>query len=120
MKTMSLRKVIYLEYVMGFILCLILYLHLEFSILLFLLLLLVPDISMLGYLFDKKIGSSIYNVDHSFIIPANLFIIAFFHEYSTLLMVVIIWIAHIFMDRSLGFGLKYKDNFKETHLQKIQ
>ncbi|OIJ20174.1 hypothetical protein BKP45_10360 [Anaerobacillus alkalidiazotrophicus] len=116
---MSLRKVIYFENVIGFILCLLLYLHLDFSLLLFLLLLLTPDITMIGYLFDKKIGSYVYNAGHSFIIPAVLFIVAFHNEFSTLLMIAIIWAAHIFMDRSLGFGLKYKYNFKETHLQKI-
>ena len=34
-----------------------------------LILLLVPDISMLGYLYNNKIGSYIYNIGHSYIIP---------------------------------------------------
>jgi hypothetical protein len=28
----------------------------------------------------------------------------------------VIWIGHIGMDRLLGYGLKYDDNFKNTHL----
>jgi hypothetical protein len=30
-----------------------------------------------------------------------------------------IWIAHIGMDRMLGFGLKYPTRFNATHLQHV-
>ena len=30
-----------------------------------------------------------------------------------------IWIAHIGMDRMLGFGLKYPTRFSDTHLQRV-
>ncbi|QCR31122.1 DUF4260 domain-containing protein [Lysinibacillus sp. SGAir0095] len=116
---MSLRKYIYFEYAIGFIICLLLYIHLEYSILLFILFLLVPDITMVGYLMNPKIGSIFYNLGHSLIIPYTLFIIAFLTDSSSLLMIVIIWLAHIYMDRSIGFGLKYSNAFKHTHLQKI-
>ncbi|WP_150285258.1 DUF4260 domain-containing protein [Rummeliibacillus sp. TYF-LIM-RU47] len=116
---MSLRKYIYFEYAIGFIICFLLYIHLEYSILLFILFLLVPDITMLGYLINTKIGSMFYNLGHSLIIPFSLFIIAFITDSTSLLMIVIIWIAHISMDRSIGYGLKYNDAFKNTHLQKI-
>jgi len=36
-----------------------------------------------------------------------------------LLMAALIWLAHIFLDRALGYGLKYEDAFKKTHLQQI-
>ena len=116
---MSLRKYIYFEYAIGFIICLLLYIQLEYSILLFILLLLVPDITMLGYLINTKIGSIFYNLGHSLIFPFILFIVAFLTNSSSLLMIVIIWLAHIYMDRSIGYGLKYNDAFKNTHLQKI-
>lgn len=116
---MSLRKYIYFEYAIGFIICLLLYIQLEYSILLFILLLLVPDITMLGYLINTKIGSFFYNLGHSSIFPFILFIVAFLTNSSSLLMIVIIWLAHIYMDRSIGYGLKYNDPFKNTHLQKI-
>ncbi|KGR78779.1 DUF4260 domain-containing protein [Ureibacillus sinduriensis] len=116
---MSLRKLISIEYAIGFIICLLFYIHLEYSILLFILLLLVPDITMLGYLFNNKIGAIVYNFGHSLIVPAILLVLAFLTESSSLLMLVIIWLAHIYLDRSMGFGLKYNNAFKETHLQKI-
>jgi len=31
----------------------------------------------------------------------------------------LIWIAHIGIDRVLGYGLKYPTAFKDTHLQKV-
>ncbi len=31
----------------------------------------------------------------------------------------VIWIAHISMDRLLGFGLKYPGSFKFTHFQAV-
>ncbi len=40
-------------------------------------------------------------------------------EYNLLLALSITWVAHIGMDRTLGYGLKYQTNFKDTHLQKV-
>jgi Domain of unknown function (DUF4260) len=34
----------------------------------------------------------------------------------TTLLLSLIWIAHIGLDRMLGFGLKYPTRFKDTHL----
>lgn len=64
---MSLRKVIYFEYFIGFFLCIYFYLHFQFSLLIFLLLLLVPDICMIGYLANPKIGALLYNIGHSLV-----------------------------------------------------
>ncbi|AZB42716.1 DUF4260 family protein [Bacillus sp. FJAT-42376] len=116
---MSLRKYIYFEYAIGFIVCLLFYIQLDYSILLFILLLFVPDLTMLGYLINTKIGSIFYNLGHSLIIPFILVTIAYLTGASSLMMIVIIWISHIYMDRALGYGLKYNDSFKNTHLQKI-
>jgi hypothetical protein len=33
-----------------------------------------------------------------------------------LLSAALIWLAHIGMDRALGYGLKYPTTFKDTHL----
>ncbi len=30
-----------------------------------------------------------------------------------------IWFAHIGMDRTIGFGLKYLDGSKDSHLQRV-
>ena len=31
----------------------------------------------------------------------------------------LIWIAHIGLDRAIGYGLKYASGFKETHLARV-
>jgi hypothetical protein len=31
----------------------------------------------------------------------------------------LIWLAHLGLDRMLGFGLKYPTFFKDTHLQHV-
>ncbi|SDM68181.1 DUF4260 family protein [Sediminibacillus halophilus] len=91
----------------------------DYSILLFFLLLFVPDITMVGYLLNSRTGSLVYNIGHSLILPGILLFIAYLGGLSLLLTVALIWIAHIYLDRSLGFGLKYSKGFKVTHLQKI-
>jgi hypothetical protein len=39
-------------------------------------------------------------------------------QHAPLMGVGLIWIAHIGVDRMLGFGLKYAEGFRVTHLQK--
>lgn len=74
---------------------------------------------MLGYLWHTKAGASFYNIGHSFVLPVLLMVIAFIASIPTLLMTALIWLAHIFLDRALGYGLKYADAFSKTHLQRI-
>ncbi len=31
----------------------------------------------------------------------------------------LIWLAHVGVDRALGYGLKYETVFKDTHLQRV-
>lgn len=93
--------------------------HFQFSLLVFFLLLFVPDISMLGYMFNTKTGALLYNIVHSLVLPLFLMFLSFTASSSLLLMVSLIWLSHILLDRALGFGLKYKESFKQTHLQKI-
>jgi hypothetical protein len=38
---------------------------------------------------------------------------------SAALAIGAIWVAHIGMDRMLGYGLKYGDDFTHTHLGRI-
>lgn len=113
------KKFIHIEYGIAFVSFLFLYLHLNFSFLLFVILLFVPDITMIGYLFDTKIGAAVYNVGHSFILPIICGGLSVMMANHVGLMVTLIWLAHIAMDRCLGYGLKYPSAFKETHMQKF-
>ncbi|MFG6118551.1 MULTISPECIES: DUF4260 domain-containing protein [Thalassobacillus] len=91
----------------------------EFSWVLFIFVLFTPDISMLGYLINKTVGAYSYNAFHSYLFPICLCLSGLTFNVDTMLMVGLIWIAHIGMDRGLGFGLKYPSGFKDTHIQKI-
>ena len=74
-----------------------------------------PDISMLGYLINTKIGAHAYNLFHHKAV-AIIFIflgLTYMHELYT---VGLILFGHSAMDRVFGYGLKYEDDFKHTHL----
>lgn len=91
----------------------------ETSWTLFLLLVLIPDLSMLGYLKDSRVGALSYNFGHAYPLPAVL--VAFGVLAGSLLYVALglIWFAHIGFDRMIGFGLKYPTGFRDTHLGRI-
>ncbi len=80
------------------------------------LLLLAPDLSFLAYSADEKTGAKVYNLAHTYTVPAVLGAIGWFGGIGWLVPVALIWVAHIGMDRALGYGLKYPGSFKDTHL----
>lgn len=86
---------------------------------LFLTLLLVPDFFIVGYIKDSKLGALIYNIGHTYTTPLLLLGMFLLFSAPILLPLSVIWIAHISMDRMLGFGLKLDTHFKDTHLGKI-
>jgi len=54
---------------------------------------------------------------HNYALPALVGILAALLHRALLGEVSLIWIAHISMDRMLGYGLKYPASFKFTHIQ---
>jgi len=112
-------NLIRLENAFVFITAVIIYFMFGFSLWIFLLFLLVPDISMLGYLIDKKIGSYVYNIGHSYIVPILITLFYLVIGENLLLEIALIWLAHISMDRTIGYGLKYTVGFDKTTIQKV-
>lgn len=112
-------NLIRLENAFVFITAVIIYFIFGFSLWIFLLFLLVPDISMLGYLIDKKIGSYVYNIGHSYIVPILITLFYLVIGENLLLEIALIWLAHISMDRTIGYGLKYTVGFDKTTIQKV-
>ena len=86
---------------------------------LFLLLLLAPDLGMLGYLANSRIGAVIYNIAHLETIPLMLLFISFLSGWAGIIPFALIWLAHIGMDRAVGYGLKYPALFQDTHLSHV-
>lgn len=85
----------------------------------FFVLFLVPDISMVGYLKDKRIGAILYNIVHNFFTAFLMIAFGLILKNLVLQHLGIILLAHVGFDRFFGYGLKYKDNFKSTHIQKL-
>lgn len=85
----------------------------------FALLFLLPDLSMLGYLVDPKVGAVSYNLAHSYIGAVTCLVMGFVFSAPMIICVGIIWCAHIGFDRALGYGLKYSKGFGFTHLGRI-
>ena len=85
----------------------------------FALLFLWPDLFMLGYLSNAKLGATLYNFAHIVVFPVALAGVSYALHRSAMLSFALIWLAHIAFDRALGYGLKYPTFFKDTHLQRV-
>ena len=83
---------------------------------LLLVLALAPDLSMAGYLAGPRIGSSCYNVVHTYTLPLSLGGFGVWAESRVALLVALIWAGHIGADRLAGYGLKFQSGFTDTHL----
>lgn len=78
----------------------------------------VPDLSLLLYARGPSTAASVvYNVMHSYVLPAVLGILAVLIRSPLLGGISMVWIGHIALDRTLGFGLKYATSFQFTHIQ---
>lgn len=83
---------------------------------LFAILFFVPDLGMLGYLANPRLGAVAYDVLHTTTAPALLAAFGLAADQAMLAWIGAIWAAHIGFDRMLGFGLKYASGFRHTHL----
>lgn len=110
------RKLLKFEELGQFILSILLFAQLDYVWWIFPVCILLPDISMFGYLLNSKIGAWIYNVFHHKLLGVIVFCIGFYVEYNLVSLVGVILFGHSAMDRIFGYGLKFEDNFKNTHL----
>lgn len=92
------------------------YVALEGPIWLLVVLALAPDLSMAGYLAGPRAGSRIYNLVHTYTLPAVLGAVGYWTGAPVALWVALIWTGHIGADRLFGYGLKYETGFRDTHL----
>jgi len=78
--------------------------------------LLVPDVSMIGYVLNTRTGAVIYNLVHHQGLALIVLGIGMYFGISAITFSGVILFGHSALDRMLGYGLKYPDNFKHTHL----
>jgi hypothetical protein len=80
---------------------------------------LAPDLSFAAYLAGPKAGAVVYNAAHSYLLPVALMTAGLAMASPLVLSIAMIWLAHIGIDRALGYGLKYQAGFAFTHLGRI-
>jgi hypothetical protein len=98
---------------------LVLYFQTDFGWVLLVALFLAPDLSFAAYAFGTRPGAVAYNAVHTEILPLALGTAGVVAGSNGSTKVALIWLAHIGMDRVLGYGLKYPTAFKDTHLQRL-
>ena len=85
----------------------------------FVLLLILPDVSMAGYLRGPRVGAIVYNVAHD--LAAGVAVAGVGLAIGSVAVAAIgaILVAHSGMDRMAGYGLKLPSSFQDTHLGRI-
>lgn len=105
-----------LEELGQFMLSILLFAQLDFAWWVFPACLLLPDLSMIGYLANPRVGALLYNIFHHKLLAISILMVGFWMNHPPLMLVGIILFGHSAMDRIFGYGLKYNDDFKHTHL----
>jgi hypothetical protein len=107
------------EYVALFALSIFLFSQLGFAWWWYPVLILLPDLGMIGYLINPRIGAMTYNFTHWIVLGVLCYILGYLLALPALALAGIIVIGHSALDRALGYGLKYPDSFKHTHLDTL-
>jgi hypothetical protein len=82
-------------------------------------LLLVPDVSMVGYLVNPRVGAFAYDLIHNWAVGLIILGIGLWFGVGAVTLAGAILIAHVGMDRAAGYGLKLPTSFHDTHLGPI-
>lgn len=81
--------------------------------------LLLPDVSMVGYLANSRVGALTYNVVHNWTLALLVLGLGWWLAIDAMVLVGALLVAHVGMDRALGYGLKLPTDFRDTHLGRI-
>ena len=94
-------------------------LYLGYSWWVFLAWLLAPDLSMIGYVINTRVGAWLYNFFHHQGVAIAVGLTGFWLRQPELQLAGCVLFGHSAMDRALGYGLKHTDSFQHTHLGRI-
>jgi len=100
------KALIRLEEFTLVVLSLYLFLELDFAWWWFPLLFFVPDVSLVGYLFNPKVGAFTYNFIHHKALAISLYLLGALTQLPALQLAGVIMFGHSSLDRALGFGLQ--------------
>lgn len=110
------KRLLKLEELGQFVLSIILFNHLDYTWWIFPACLLLPDLSMIGYIVNPKLGAWTYNLFHHKLLAIVVLAFGFWMDNAPLALAGVILFGHAAMDRIFGYGLKFGDDFKHTHL----
>jgi Domain of unknown function (DUF4260) len=116
---MSVRLLLRLEGAAVGVAAIVLYADGDHSWWLFALLALAPDLSFAAYALGPAAGAAAYNLAHNLVFPIALGTASVLSNTEWGIAVALVWLTHIGIDRLLGYGLKYRTAFKDTHLQRV-
>lgn len=68
---------------------------------------LAPDLAMAAYAAGPRIGAAAYDVVHTYVLPVGLGAVGLVADSDGAVAGALIWLTHIGVDRSIGYGLKY-------------
>jgi hypothetical protein len=77
---------------------------------------LAPDLSMLGYAINTRVGAVAYNLVHHKGVAVAFWLGGLYWQQGELQLAGLVLYGHSSFDRLCGYGLKYGDDFKHTHL----
>ena len=113
------KNLIKLEELLMLALALFLFSGLDYAWGWYALLFLTPDLSMIGYLANPRVGSWTYNLIHHKGLAVALYVLGSLLSIPWLMFAGTILFGHSSFDRVFGYGLKYPDAFQNTHLGRI-
>jgi hypothetical protein len=113
------RALLHLEGGVALVAGVLAYWHVGGNWLLFAILLFAPDVGMLGYLVNPRLGAAIYNLFHLPLWPTGLILAGWFVGVPLALQIGLIWLCHLGLDHLAGSGFKYPTKFQDTHLQRV-
>ena len=80
---------------------------------------LLVDASMIGYLGGPRLGSITYNAAHNLVLPLALIGLGWWTDVGWQVLAGAVFLTHVGLDRTLGYGLKLPSDFRDTHLGRI-
>jgi hypothetical protein len=95
------------------------YFHEGYSWVLLGVLALAPDLAFAAYVFGPRVGALAYDLTHTELLPLVIAASCAVSEADRGIAIALVWLMHIGVDRTLGYGLKYPTAFGDTHLQRV-
>jgi hypothetical protein len=116
---MGVRLLLHLEGLAIAVGAIVLFAEVDASWWIFVALILAPDVAFVAYAAGPQAGAAAYNLTHNLILPIALGTTAVLADSDPTTAVALTWLAHIGVDRLLGYGLKYPTAFKDMHMQRV-